>query len=263
MTAERLAAVVITKDAEPRLQSCLESVRWADEIVVVDAFSRDRTVEIARRYADHVFQHDWQGFARQRNLGAERASHAWILSIDGDEEVTPLLRDEIRETLISPAHAGYRIPRRNFMFGRWMRFGGLGRQYHLRLYDRRKGRWIGEVHETVAVDGTTGRLGVSMLHHAYESVGAMIHKVDVYTDLEARTLFEQGRRERPWEILRETAGTFLYKYLWQLGFLDGYPGLLWAASLGYYHLLKWAKVRELRRPTAGPRSPVDQPATRP
>jgi hypothetical protein len=170
-----------------------------------------------------------------------------VLFVDADERVTAELAAEIRDVLKAPRCEGYEIPMRNFMFGRWMRFGGLGRQYHLRLYNRTKGRWVGDVHEVVEIAGPVGRLGAFMQHHAYVTFSELLQKIDAYTDLESAALHARRVFPTPWALIRDCPGRFLYKYVLQRGFLDGYPGLLWAGSLAYYHLLKWVKVWEMPR----------------
>ena len=245
MTGRGVSAVVLTKDEEAHIADCLRDLRWADEVIVIDAGSTDATRDIAARHGARVVPREWQGFSAQRNFGAAQATHDWVLFVDADERITPKLADEIRTVLQAPRHAGYHIPRRNFMFGRWMRHGGLGRQYHLRLYDRTRGRWVRDVHEVVQLDGPAGYLDAVMEHYAYRTIRELLEKVDRYTDAEARALRDRPARPTPAVLLRDCLGLFLYKYFWQRGCLDGYPGLLWAGSLAYYHLLKWLKLWEL------------------
>lgn len=245
MSSLPISAVVITRDSQAHIEACIRSLRWADEVLVVDALSTDATVEIASRFGAKIVQREWQGFAAQRNFGAAQAAHDWVQFVDADERITPELAAEIRTVLQAPRHSGYHVPMRNFMFGRWMRHGGLGRQYHLRLYDRTRGRWVRDVHEVVQLDGPAGYLNAVMEHYAYRTIGELLEKVDRYTDAEARALHDRAAHLTPGVLLRDCLGVFLYKYVWQRGCLDGYPGLLWAASLAYYHLLKWLKLWEL------------------
>ncbi len=238
------SVVVIAKDAAATLARSLRSVAWTSEIVVIDAFSDDDTVAVARSFTDRVWQLPWRGFAEQRNAGAEKAAHDWILCLDADEVVSEELRHEIEDVLRSPRCDGYRIPMRNYVVGRWMRFGGLGRQMHLRLYNRRRGTWVGDVHETVRVDGRVGTLKGHMLHYAYESVSELMKKIDLYTDLEAAVLRREGKARQMWRVWWECPAVFVFKYVWQLGILDGYPGLLWAGSLTYYRFIARLKALE-------------------
>jgi tryptophanyl-tRNA synthetase len=156
----RISVVVVTLNEEERLRLCLESVAWADEVIVVDAESADKTVQVAREFTDRVFVQAWPGFAAQKNFGLEQATGEWVLSLDADEEVSRELRDEIRAALATDAPcAGYRIPRRNIMWGRFMRHGGLYPDWQLRLFRRGRGRFVERaVHESVEVTGEVGRL---------------------------------------------------------------------------------------------------------
>src|SRR5262249_21518145 len=148
VTTPRLSVVVITLNAEDRIRDCLASVAWADEIVVVDAGSEDKTVALAREFTDHVLIHSWQGFAAQKNFAIERAPGEGILSLDADEQVGPALRDEILSVLEAPGAVGYRIARRNIMWGRWIRHGRLYPDWQLRLFRRGRGRFVERaVHE--------------------------------------------------------------------------------------------------------------------
>ena len=247
MNGGGVSAIVLTGDEEAQIGDCLRHLSWANEVLVVDSGSTDATRDIAAGSGARIVQQAWQGFAAQRNFGAAQAAHDWVLFVDADERITSELAAEIPAVLRSPKYAGYHIPMRNSMFGRWMRYGGLGRQYHLRLYNRTRGRWVRDVHEVVELDGPAGSLHAAMEHYAYRTIRELLEKVDRYTDAEARALRDRGARPTPGIILRDCLGLFLYKYFWQRGCLDGYPGLLWAGSLSYYNLLKWMKLWELSR----------------
>src|SRR5205814_2255887 len=180
---------------EDRLRETLTSVAWADEIVVVDAGSEDKTVALAREFTDHVMIHAWQGFSAQKNFGIERATGEWVLSLDADEQVEPALREEIVATLANPAgHAGYRIARRNLMWGRWIRHGGLYPDWQLRLFRRDAGRFVDRaVHESVRVDGSVGALRAALLHHSYRDVGDFLRRSERYASLAAEEWARSGR----------------------------------------------------------------------
>jgi glycosyltransferase involved in cell wall biosynthesis len=246
MKKSKLSVIIITKNEEKNIERCLKSVKWADEIIVVDSFSTDNTLNIVEKYTNNVYQAKWLGYANQRNFGVDQAKNDWILCIDSDEVVTLNLYKEIKETLEStPHHNGYYIPMKNFMFTRWMKYSGLSKQYHLRLYNKHKGKWIKDIHEIVKIEGDSGYLKNIILHYAYISINDLIKKIDVYTDLEAKALYEKNIKFNKWKALGSPLIIFIYKYIFQKGFLDGYPGLIWAVSLAYYNFSKWLKVWEI------------------
>jgi glycosyltransferase involved in cell wall biosynthesis len=243
----KLTVTVITKNEAANLAAALDSVRWADEIIVVDSESTDDTVAIARRYTDRVVVRPWPGYVAQKNFAAAQASHDWILSLDADERVSPELAEEIRATLgVPPAAAGFRIPRVTFHCGRWIRSTDWYPDYQLRLYDRKRGEWAGRyVHESVRVEGPVGRLRGEIQHYAYRDIGHHLQTMDRYTTLAARQMFEDGRRASWIDILITPRLTFFRNYVLRGGFRDGMAGLVVSAMNGYYVGLKFAKLWEL------------------
>src|SRR4051795_13624409 len=168
----KLTVTVITRDEADNIAAALQSVSWADEIIVVDSHSTDETVSIARELASRVEVREWPGYSAQKNYSASLASHDWILSLDADERVTPELADEIRTALGSePAHAAFRIPRVTWHLGRWVRSTDWYPDYQDRLYDRRQARWTGRyVHESLKADGSSGQLRGEIQHYAYRDI---------------------------------------------------------------------------------------------
>ncbi|MGH7388813.1 MAG: glycosyltransferase family 2 protein [Candidatus Rokuibacteriota bacterium] len=249
MTAARLSAVVVTLNEEERLRACLESVAWADEIVVVDAESHDKTVQIAREFTDRVLVRPWPGFAAQKNFGLEQASGDWLLSLDADEEVSPELRDEVSALLRAPAAAdGYAVPRRNIFLGQWIRHGGLYPDWQVRLFRSGRGRFVArDVHESVEVDGAVGRLAGHLVHRSYRDLSDFFERAHRYSTLAARDAVRRGRTARARELLFRPVGRFLAMYVAQRGFLDGRKGLLLAALYAYYVFMRTAKVWEVAR----------------
>ena len=246
---QKVTATVITHNEAANIAAALDSVRWADEIVVVDSESTDSTVEIARRYTDRVIVRPWPGYVAQKNFAAEQATHDWILSLDADERVPPELADEIKSSLAKgPGAAGYRIPRVTFHFGRWIRSTDWYPDYQLRLYDRRRAQWVGRyVHESVAVDGIVLKLERELQHFAYRDVSHHLQTMDRYTTLAARQMFEDGRRASWVDILMTPRLTFFRNYILRGGFRDGMAGLVISAMNAYYVGLKFAKLWELTR----------------
>lgn len=245
----KLTVTVITRDEAAHIAAALESVAWADEIVVVDARSSDETVAIARRFTDRVVERAWNGYIDQKNHAAGLASHDWILSIDADERVTPELKKEIRAVLSGePAAHGYRIPRVCYYLGRWIRTTDWYPDFQLRLYDRRDGRWAGRyVHESVEVGGPVGRLRNDLQHFPYRDIAHHIQTIDRYTTHAARQMSERGRRAGLVDLVLRPPLAFLRNYVVRGGFRDAGPGLVVSLLNSYYVMLKFAKLWESTR----------------
>lgn len=244
-----VTATVITFNEAANIEAALDSLSFADEIIVVDSESTDDTVARARRFTDRVFVRPWPGYIAQKNFAAEQAAHDWIVSLDADERVSPPLADEIKGLLAEgsqPTAAGYRIPRVTFHLGRWLRSTDWYPDYQLRLYDRRRARWEGRhVHESVRADGPVGRLSGEILHYAYRDLSHHLLTMDRYTTLAARQMFEDGRRAGFWDLALHPPAAFLRNYLLRGGFRDGVPGLIVSAMNARYVGLKLAKLWEL------------------
>jgi glycosyltransferase involved in cell wall biosynthesis len=244
----KLSVTVITKDEASQIAAALASVQWADEIVVVDSESQDRTVEIARGFTDRVVVHRWDGYVAQKNYAASLAAHDWILSLDADERVTPALAGEIRAVLDTASHRGYRIPRVTWHLGRWIRSTDWYPDHQLRLYDRRAAQWTGRyVHESVTVQGTVGQLAGELQHYAYRDISDHLETIDRYTTYAALQMRERGIRPGFLQLAAHPPLAFLRNYVARGGFRDGTPGLIISAMNAYYVFLKFAKLRELQQ----------------
>ncbi|HEB76335.1 MAG TPA: glycosyltransferase family 2 protein [Nitrospirae bacterium] len=243
-----ISAVIITRNEEDRIERCLESLSWCDEIVVVDSGSTDGTVEVARRFTSKVFVEEWKGFGPQKQSALGRAASEWVLSIDADEEVTAELSEEIRRVIGGGGgKAGYLIPRRNLYGGKWLRFGGQYPDLVLRLFRRERGRFSeSPVHERVVVEGDCGRLSSPIIHYAFRDLSSMVRKLDDYSTLAAMQLYRDGCRAGVLTPLTHAVSLWVKDYLLRLGFMDGWEGFNVALlkSLGAY--FKYAKLRELR-----------------
>ena len=246
----KLTVTVITRDEGRNIEAALQSVAWADEIVVVDSGSTDQTVSIARRMASRVEIRDWPGYGAQKNYAAEVASNDWILSLDADERVSPELAAEIRETLrTDPSHCGYRIPRVTWYLQRWIRSTDWYPDYQLRLYDRRAARWNRRrVHESVEADRTPGVLRHELQHYAYRDISHHLATIDRYTTLAAEQWLSEGRRTNALELFFHPRFAFLRNYVLRGGFRDGAVGLLVSQMNSYYVFLKLAKLWTLQQP---------------
>jgi glycosyltransferase involved in cell wall biosynthesis len=254
----KLSVTVITRNESANIAAALESIAWADEIIVVDSESTDDTVAQAKRFTDRVVVRSWPGYAAQKNFAASIATHDWILSLDADERVTPALAGEIRSTLaVDPPHRGYRIPRVAFHLGRWIRTTDWYPDDQLRLYDRRAAQWKGAyVHESVAVTGSVGHLEKELHHHPYRDVADHLETIDRYTTLAAREMNAAGRRAGALQIAGHPPFAFLRNYLLRGGIRDGVPGLIISTLNAYYVFLKFSKLWQLQHPTGAAEHPT-------
>jgi (heptosyl)LPS beta-1,4-glucosyltransferase len=253
MTAP-VSAVVITRDEEDTIERCLNSLRWLAEVIVVDADSRDRTVELAERFGARVFQRTWPGYARQKNFGIEQATQPWILCVDADEEVPPELAEEIQETVTrSPAEAAFRLYRPTFFMGFALRHYGREREDpgQLRLFRNGHGRFDDRlVHERVRTDGRVGLLRSPLLHHSYPTVGTYWRKIHRYAHLEAQQRAATGTNCGGHRWAR-ALGKLGWMLIWRRGALDGPRAWLWIAGQGYQEWLATGEaVRQRRREEA-------------
>ena len=245
----KVTATIIALDEAEHIAAAIDSVSWADEIVVVDSGSTDGTADIARRRGACVSGRAWTGYVDQKNHAASLASHDWIFSLDADERVTPELAAEIQTLLRSePARRGYRVPRVTFHLGRWIRTTDFYPDYQARLYDRRAGRWRGDlVHESVQVEGGVDYLRGELQHYSFRDLADHVARVNHYSTLAARQLHARGDRATPVDLVAHPAAAFLRNYLLRRGFLDGSAGLLISIVNAYSVFLKFAKLWELER----------------
>ncbi len=245
----RVTVTIITLDEAAHIADAIDSAAWADEIIVVDSGSVDGTLAIARARGARAETRAWTGYVDQKNFAAGLATHDWIFSLDADERIPPALASEVRSLLSTePARGGYRVPRVTFHLGRWIRTTDFYPDFQTRLYDRRKGRWQGRyVHESVAVDGEPGQLTNELLHYSYRNLSDHLDRINAYTTLAARQMYESGRRAHVVDLLLHPPAAFLRNYVLRRGFLDGTAGLTLSMVNAYSVLLKFAKLWELQR----------------
>lgn len=240
----KLSAIVITMNNERTLRRCLESLRWADEIVVVDSGSTDATHEICREAGAQVHvAADWPGYGPQKNRALDRATGDWVISVDSDEWITPELRGEIQRTLASPSsQPGYAIPRRSSFCGRYMRHSGWWPDYVVRLFRRDAGRFTDDhTHERLVVNGRVGRLREPIMHEAITDLDQMLAKMNAYSASSAHMKLQQGKRATLFTAVLHGAWTFFRTYVLRRGFLDGREGFILAianAEGSYYRYVK-------------------------
>lgn len=241
-----ISAVVICRNEENVIARCLESLTWADEIIVVDSDSTDQTLPVAKKFTSRIFTHPWQGFGPQKQFAVEQAHSDWILVVDADEVVTKELAAEIRLVCTGDTlYQGYRIKRKSNFLGRWVLHGGWYPDFVLRLFRTGKGRFTrARVHESLWVDGSVGTLDGELLHYTDPVLTHYLAKLDRYTGLSAQELFEQHYPFRIWDLLVRPPAVFFKMYVWRAGFLDGIEGFLLALCSAIHVLMKYAKLWE-------------------
>ncbi len=250
----RLSVTVIALNEEANIVPCLESVRFADEIVVVvDSGSTDRTLELARKFTDRLFTIDWRGFAGTKNFALAQAQGDWVLSLDADERVPAALQAEILGVVKTDGPlAAYKIPRKTYVGGRWIRHLGWYPDYTLRLFRRGQGRFRErQVHEEVEVAGPVGVLRTPLEHFSYNNLEEYAARQDRYARLAAQEMRQAGRRPLPGELLWRPALTFLKLFFLKRGFLEGALGLQLSLQASRYNFLKYHYLRELLQGVKG------------
>lgn len=244
----QISAIIVCYNEEDNIRTCLESVRWCDEIVVVDAHSTDRTLDIVREFTDRIFVRDWPGYWEQKQFALDQAKLEWVLNLDADESVSAELRAEIQHELAdrAPGIDGFYIPRLVHYLGRWWYRGGWYPDYRLRLFRRSKGRWGGvNPHEKVLIEGRTRRLSGSLLHFTYADVSEHLLTVNRLTDISAIEALKRDKVGKARWLFRPT-WRFLRSLLIDRGILEGWPGFFVAATAAFYVFLKYVKALELR-----------------
>lgn len=244
---EPISVTIVAHNEAERIGACIDSVSWADEIIVVDAGSTDGTQEICRKRGALLIRHPWEGYAAQKNFAISKASHSWILSLDADECVSPGLAEEILSVLSDDAPAeGYRVPRKNIFFGRWLRHGDLWPDYQLRLFRRDAGAFNEKsVHESVVVKGRMGAFSSSLEHYSYDSLFDFFQRQVKYARLSAEDLFSRGVQPGIADFVIRPLWRFFKSYVLKMGLLDGVNGLWVSAGSAYYVFMRAAFLWEL------------------
>jgi len=246
-----ISAVIITYNEERRIRECLESIRWVDEIVLVDSESSDRSAAIARALGARVFTRRWPGcFSAQRNFGLAKATGEWVLILDADERVTPDGRREIEAWLERSEARSYvvaQVPRRNYFFGRWMRFGGAYPDYQWRLLRRGQVSYDEGTSDTPIFDGPSKLLSQPIDHFTGDSLSERIHKAHRDADYRARELAALRRRSSWFDLVVRPVAAFFKVYGTKRGFLDGIEGLLYAVLVSFSTFIRYTRLWELTR----------------
>lgn len=258
---QKLSAIVTCFNEEANIGDCLESLRFADEIVVVDSFSTDRTMEIARRFTDRILQHEFWSHGAQNNWAIPQAKHDWVLIVDADERVTPALAEEIKALLREPKFDGYWFNRRNYFLGREIRHGMWSKDHVLRLFRRPKGRYQEKrVHSQVVLNGEAGQCREMLTHHSYRSLDDYMRKIHRFSQGGALSMHERGKRSGIWSMASHSVGRFLKSYFLKRGFLDGTEGFIIAFMEADHGFLKYAKLWELQKIKGRNPTPTSKPA---
>ena len=243
-----VSVCIITYNEEQNIRRCLVSVKWADEIVVVDSKSTDRTVDICREYTDKIILRGFPGHIEQKNFALDQAMHNWVFCIDADEEVTPHLYDEIMNVLedSNPEKTGLYVSRKTEYLGEWVTYGRWYPDYKLRLFDRRYGRWGGEnPHDRVEVKGETGRLKGELLHRTYRDISHHLNVINQYTTIAANQKYARRIKFPIFHAVFSSVFYFLDSYIIRKGIFHGSRGLILSVMGSYYVFLKYAKLWEL------------------
>ncbi|MCF7907848.1 MAG: glycosyltransferase family 2 protein [Candidatus Omnitrophica bacterium] len=243
------SAVIITKNAEAKIRNCLESIKWADQVVVVDGFSTDSTVDICKEYGAKIVQRKFEGFDKERNAGIEHASGDWILQLDADEVVSEDMRKAVKEVLSGDEkYNAYKFRRQNFFLGKAMRYGGW---YHYSAHFLRKGKahYEGSIHETLVVDGPIGKLEAAVEHYPFDNISDFIRRQNRYTNLQSqRMLDDLGIKDDKFikkNLLKRMRKVFWKTYIKKKGFKEGMHGLVFSILFVWVEFIKWAKYWEL------------------
>jgi len=243
-----ISAVIITYNEEKRLEPALKSVAAVvSEIVVVDSFSTDNTLSIARKYTDRIFERKWTDYADQKNFANSKSSYPWILSLDADERLSPGLRDEILQMKQEePDCSGFSIPRQVFYLGKWIRHSGWYPDRKIRLFRKDSVHWEGRyVHEKLVIKGKILKLNPPIEHFTYRNIREHLERINIFSDLGAQKLYSQGKKSDWYHLVLLPFFRFIKSFFWKTGFLDGFAGLVIAVLHAHAVFLRYAKLREI------------------
>lgn len=246
----KISAVISVYNEEKNIEKCLRSLAFADEIIIVDNNSTDRTVELARKFTKKIYsqKNDPSKIDIQKNFGFEKATGGWILSVDADEEVSPKLAEEIKREIQNPVN-GYYIPRKNIIFGKWIEHSGWYPDFQLRLFRKGKGKFTKvHVHEPLSLDGKVGYLKNELIHYNYDTVSQFLQKaINIYIPNEAKDYLDGGYVFSYADAIRFPLKEFLSRFFLRKGYRDGFYGLMLAMLMALYHFLIFAEIWELNK----------------
>jgi glycosyltransferase involved in cell wall biosynthesis len=242
----RISAVVTTWNVEKKIRACIDSIAWADEVLVVDSFSQDRTVEICRERGCRILQHPYESYSAQNNWAIPQAQHPWVLIWDSDETCPPELRDEILQEMKKPRYRGYAIRRKTYFFGRWIKYSGWQNDWPIRLFERDRGRFILRKHHTnVVLDGPVGRFKHPLLHHTFENLDVWVERFHRYALWSAQDAHRRGDRATLVNLALHPMARFFRAYVLKCGFLDGKQGFMIAMFGMFSVFMRYLYLQEI------------------
>lgn len=243
-----ISCIVIAKNEEKMIEGCLTTLRFCDEIVVIDNNSTDNTVKIAQKYTDKIFENKTAGFSGLRNFGKEKATHDWILYVDADERVEENLKKEIIDAEKNSGIYAYAVPRKNIMFGKWVRHGGWYPDYQVRLFQKDKLiEWHGELHERPKVNGETGYLKNDIVHYTHRSISETLEKKLEWSSIEAGERLKANHPKITWpRILKVMTSEFINRYIIKSGWRDGTVGLITALDEAFSLFVIYTRLWEMQ-----------------
>ena len=243
----KLSVAIITKNEEKNLPDCLKSVTFADDIVVVDSGSSDKTVDIAKEFGCRVFIEDWKGYGPQKNSAVDKCKYEWVFLLDADERVSIETKELIVKVLKRPDADAYRFNRKNYLHGKWLKHSGYWPDRQIRLVNKTKGLFQSVIHEQWITDGLVQNIDAYIEHYAFSNYSDMLRTLNEYSTIIARELFTSGKRANILSPLYHGIGMFFKIYLVERGFLDGMDGLVTAFTKAGGSFFKYAKLLELQR----------------
>ena len=246
MNNSEITVVILTKNSQATLEDAIKSAKFANQILIIDDNSTDKTVELAKKTGvDQVFSRSLSNnFAAQRNFAIDKVTTCWVLFLDSDETISKALSQEIQAAIQPSKHAGYKIPRKDIFQGKTLKFGETSQINLLRLAKKESGKWVGNVHETWSISGNVGQLSNPILHQPHNNITSFIAKINNYTSIQSKISSNQSKIEIYTQTIIKPCAKFLLNYIFRLGFLDGYRGLVYAYTMSLHSLSVRVKTYE-------------------
>lgn len=238
-----LSVVILTKNEEKNIVSCLKSCLFANELIIIDDCSTDNTIKLARKYTSKIYQRKLNNdFSQQRNFGLKKAKNDWVLFLDADERITSKLKQEIKRGIKDEEINGYYLLRQDIFLNKLLKHGETGKLKLLRLGQRKKGFWQRAVHETWVINEKTKTLKNPLIHYSHQNISSMLEKLNYYSTINANYLYQKKGKISPMEIIIYPSTKFILNYLLKAGFLDGTRGLIFAIMMSFHSFLTRVKL---------------------
>lgn len=244
---EKITAIILSKNEQRNIIDCIKSVAFCDEIILIDDNSSDNTVMLAKKAKVKIIQHDLKDdFSQQRNVGLSQSAFDWVLFVDSDERVTPVLGEEIKKAILNPEVLGYYIKRADYMGGKRLLHGETGHARFLRLGRKNAGKWSGKIHEKWIIKGQCSKLNQLLLHYPHQTISEFLSEINYYTTLRAKELFDNKIKVGGWQIWFYPCAKFVLNFFLKLGFLDGARGMMIAVLMSFHSFLVRGKLWHLQ-----------------